>query len=129
MSYYQLATAKESTPVRRVGGKFYQSTIYDVSIPSTATEMIISSNSDGTGKIYVDDRVVIIATADDSTSATYDYDFSGGCSGKVTPIAPVNLFNTTGFSSLKGDYVSVEIQFWDKCGTVQGGSNFFLTIS
>lgn len=129
MSSYQLATAQESTPVRRVGGEFYQATKYDINIPSDATQMILSSKSGGTGDIYVDDRVVIIATTDDNTSATYDYDFSGGCSGKVTPTKPVNLFNTSGFTALKGNYISVQIQFWDKCGTVQSGSNFFLTIS
>lgn len=132
---YQLATAQESKPARRVGGKFYQATIFDVYIPSEATQMLLSSNSDGTGDIRADDKAVIIATPDnkDKKQATFKYNFSKDCIiNKSQP--PMNLFNSSGFDKLKatkgtkGIYVSVEIQFWDVCGALTSSTNFFLTI-
>ncbi|WP_264213741.1 hypothetical protein [Leisingera thetidis] len=125
---YQIATAQESTPVPGDAGKiFYDATLHYVTIPSGAT-IVMSGGPNGEGETSVDDVVKLTLTdqSDPQNTGTYSHDYSNGCSGVVTPMQPVDL--TSQFSALAGKTVKATIEFYDKCGGYQSGTNFYICI-
>ena len=128
MKTYQIATKQENHPAHK--GVFYSATKYHIDV-GTDDNFIISGERGGTGTTAVDDVIKIVITDqnDSTNSASYEYDYSNGCSGTITPIRPVNLNskNST-FNNLRGKTVKVFVQFSDKCGGVEWGTAIWLTL-
>ena len=128
MMSYQLATKQESTPAH--GGVFYNATKFHIDVGSS-DNFILSGEAGGLGNTAVDDVVTLTITDqnDSNNKATYKYDYSNGCSGKITSIGPVNLnLQIEAFNSLRGKTVKAFITFSDKCGGFESGTNFWLCL-
>ncbi len=125
--FYQLASAVDSRPSGKPGPNdiFYSQTDFNMPIPAGATSFILSANSDGTGQIYVDDLINIYIN--NSTTASYIWDFSNHNSGKITPLNPVDLSSI--FLPLVGTSIVLQTTFTDLYPNAQGGSSFYLCIS
>lgn len=127
----QLATAVESRPSNGHSTKypFYSSTHYSIDMPATIESLLLSSNSDGTGDIAVDDTLNVIITdaATGDSYGTYTCDYSNGNSGRITPQPPTNI--TSAFSQLAGKVVNIETTFTDTWNVCRSGTAFFLTVS
>ncbi len=126
---YHIATKQESTRVKNPGDKFYEATRFGIKTGINAT-LILSSQPNGQGNIEVDDcvKVTITNQCDPTNFAIYKHDFSNNCSTLINSIAPVNLTNEDGFSALQGQEVVCKIEFFDKCGNIQHGSDFYLCV-
>jgi len=83
----------------------------------------LSSNSDGTGNIVADDVVQVRVKRPNGTVATFTHDFSNGCSGTITPIAPANITSLfqTGINS-------VTAVLRDKCGASESAGPFWVVV-
>ncbi len=101
---------------------FYRNTATNVLIKPNTT-ITLACNPDGTGNIYTDDQVVL--TVNGNTFYTHDY--SNGCSGVITPTAPVDV--TALLAGYVGQYVSIGIAYNDLCGGVESSSGFFLVFT
>ncbi len=99
---------------------FYSNVREMVWIPKDKS-IYLSSEADGTGDIFVDDLLEIKVNG----TSILRNDFSNGCSGRITPLAPSNI--TKNFSNFLNSFVTIEIQYIDKCGGYQSASNFYLT--
>ncbi len=78
--------------------------------------VMLAGDCAGTDPISVDDGIVVEVTRPDGSTSGFDHDFSGGCSGVITPAGPFDL--TSRF--VPGDN-SVKVRFRDLCA--QGGSS------
>ena len=128
MKCFQLATIQENTPAH--GGVFYSATKYHIDV-GLSDNFILSGETGGLGNTSVDDVVTLTITDqnDPNNKATYTYDYSNGCSGKITPMAPVNLnLQIEAFNLLRGKKVKAFIEFNDKCGGFESGTNFWLCL-
>jgi len=97
---------------------FYTNTV-KVAFPPSGTVMLAGSK-DGTGTIFVDDKCEILIGG----TSVYAYDFSNGNSGKITPLAPVDL--STQLASYLGTTVDVTINYIDLYPNKKSGSEFWL---
>ncbi len=105
------------------GATFYTNTVSNVMISSSVNSIKLACNPDGTGDIYTDDVVTITFTGTAGTY-TYSYDYSNGCSGRITPTNPVDL--TSNLAMFKGQSITIDVQYADKCGGVESSSGYFL---
>lgn len=121
---FQLATAVENTPSGNPGPNdvFYSSTLYNCRIPANASSFILCSNPDGTGDTYVDDLLVVSVNG----TQVFDYDYSHGNSGRITPLPAKNI--STAMMPFAGKTVSINATFTDLYPNNQGGSPIFLCI-
>ncbi|MCH2192818.1 hypothetical protein [Kordia sp.] len=124
---YFIAPAQFGQPVVKTGEKFYKATRYEIQVPKGAT-LILSSQPDGKGDVFVDDTVTLIAKEESTVLATYEHDYSNGCSGKITGTAPVDLTQLDGFNKLGGKTIAVEIVMKDKCGGFISSSNYYFCV-
>lgn len=83
--------------------------------------VFLSSKSDGTGEVYVDDQCIITVNG----TQVYSHDFSNGNSGKVTSLPPVDI--TEAMKPFLGKEVEIEIQYIDLHGGSYSGSAFYLS--
>ena len=105
------------------GATFYTNTVSNVMISSSVSSITLACNPDGTGDVYTDDVVSITFTGAAGTY-TYNYDYSNGCSGRITPTNPVDL--TSSLAMFKGQSITIDVQYADKCGGVESSSGYFL---
>ncbi len=80
----------------------------------------LASKPDGTGDIYVDDVFEMKVNG----KSIFKFDFSNNCSGQITPQAPINI--TAELNDLLNSFVTIEVNYIDKCGGSQSSSNFYL---
>ena len=99
--------------------QFYTKTTSNVVIPEGKTIML-AANPDGTGKVYVDDGVFITVGG----KTVYEHDYSGGCSGVVTPTDPVDV--TSNFQPYVGQTITIVTTYKDLCGAFESSSGYFL---
>jgi len=117
---YQLAAARESTPVRAVGEKFSTTDFY---VRTRGGAVTISGTRDGRGEFWVDDMLDLSITRFDGTTVTRHFDDSAGCtSDTVLPSAPVNLG-----ADLQNGINLVRVTFRDTCGGNSGNTAIYLT--
>ena len=119
---FQLATAVEDTPSGNPGPNdvFYSSTLYNRTIPGNATSFVLCSNPDGTGDTSVDDQLVVTV----NNTVVFEYDYSNGNSGRITPLAPQKL----DMSQFAGQTVTIESTFTDLYPDRQSGTSIFLCV-
>ena len=129
--YCQIGLEQPQKAVTQTGEVFYNKTTNNVVVRST-DDLIISSSPDGLGGTRVDDVLTVTITAAQLSpvvSLSYSFDYSHGCSGTITPNAPVNLNQENpAFDQFRGATVSVEVICADKCGGDVSASNLFLTL-
>lgn len=139
-----IGTAYPATPSNAPSSTPFYTNSIDLLIPAGG-EIILAGTSDGTGEIFVDDEVVIKMTFTPGKNVTvdgitttqilpaetatiYSHDFSNGNSGKITPLAPVNLTdairNTKGYR--KGTIVTLTVEYIDTYGVSKSASEFWL---
>lgn len=119
---FQLATGMEDTPSGNPGPNdiFYSSTLYNRMIPANATSFVLSANPDGSGDTFVDDQLVVTV----NNSVVFNYDYSNGNSGRITPIAPQPIE----MGQFVGQTVTIEATFTDLYKDRQSGSAIFLCV-
>ncbi|NVB39863.1 hypothetical protein G6O69_18615 [Pseudenhygromyxa sp. WMMC2535] len=98
---------------------FYQNSRDTIWIPKDR-KIWLSSRPDGTGDTRVDDVVRIWARG----GQVFEHDYSHGCSGQVVPLAPRDI--TDAFAEVAGNYVTLKIEYSDKCGGSIGASEIYL---
>jgi hypothetical protein len=86
-------------------------------------KVFLSSSCDGTADEWVDDAISVSVTHPDGTTALRTIDFSFGCQGSISTLAPQDL--TALFDA--GDNV-VGIRLFDICGGVIGCSPLFIAV-
>lgn len=101
---------------------FYSNAI-DVILPSEGT-ITISSLSNGTGNVVVDDKCEIKING----TLIYSHDYSNGNSGVITPIAPVDITNLIP-PQLRGVIVTMSIDYIDLHPNSKRGSDYWVTFS
>jgi len=100
---------------------FYTNTREMVWLPKDKN-MFLSSTKDGKGNVYVDDILELKING----NLVFSQDFSNGCSGKITPLTPIDI--TKHLKTYAGNFVTIEISYIDKCGGSESASNFYLII-
>jgi len=98
---------------------FYTNTRETIWIPEDR-DLILASKPDGTGDVSVDDQVVLSVNGEEA----FVHDFSNGCSGRITPTSPINLNNE--LDKYRGQFVTLNITYMDKCGGYESATNFYL---
>lgn len=86
--------------------------------------VILSANQDGTGNIWVDDKIIITVTHPDGSTSTFtDIYYGSGCWGIISkpPTEIVSIFSS-GINS-------VHVEFQDVCGGQIGASSLWLVPS
>ena len=135
----QLATNHESRHSGNLG-LFYESTVFDYTISSEATSLVIAGQNDGTVDTSVDDKISITMynhkTGDSIASFTFDYSHNN--QGYITPVSPINLLDsstwpsgatsTGDFAQAVGVAVNITTQFTDLFQNYRGGSNIWLVM-
>ncbi len=72
--------------------------------------VLLAEDPDGTGNAFVDDEILVTVTHPDQTTATFDHDYSNGCSGSITHTnSDVTAFFQPGVNQ-------VRVQFKNTCG-------------
>ena len=131
-SYFLSAAQAGRSVGSRNGKTFYTTTLLGAPIPAPAKSAIfLCSKPDGTGDVFVDDTLTLTMTevGGKGSSATFSYDYSNGCSGKITPVGPVNLCaEADSFSGFMGKTVDIEVVCADKCGGSMGSSDIYICI-
>lgn len=100
---------------------FYTNTREMVWLPANR-KIYLSSTKDGAGEMYVDDILELKING----KSVLTEDFSNGCSGKITPLAPINI--TEKVASFANNFVTIQVNYIDKCGGSESASNFYLII-
>ena len=98
---------------------FYSNTREMVWIPDNKTAFL-SSNPDGTGEVFVDDVFQMKING----KIVFEYDFSNNCSGRITPQPPIDV--TTHLKEAINSFVTIEVNYIDKCGGYESSSEFYL---
>lgn len=101
--------------------EFYTNTREMIWLP-TNTQFYLSSTKDGTGEVYVDDILELKING----NIVLTEDFSKGCTGKITPLPPINI--TDNLKPYVNNFVAVEIAYKDVCGGSESSSEFYLII-
>ena len=117
-----LGKAIPSSPVTLNPPSVFYSNIREMVWIPKGKSIYLSSKSDGTGDIFVDDVLELTVNG----SLVLSTDFSNGCSGKITPLTPSNVTNN--FKEFGDSFVTIGIQYIDKCGGYKSASNFYLII-
>ena len=99
-------------------GTFYSRTV-NLVIPKNKL-IILSGEPDGTGTTYVDDQITITANGE----VVFEFDYSHGNSGKITPKDPIDL--TKEFKKYEGQEVEITTKYTNLYSGNQGASSFFL---
>jgi len=113
-----------SPPVSQVvgatGETFFDKS-FKINTPSGA--VALSGAADGVTPFAVDDVLELTVTRADGSSSSISHDFSDGCSGTITPLAPgdLNLLPLLGAGT---DTVRVVLK--DKCGSQEGNTALWL---
>ncbi|WP_064968073.1 LodA/GoxA family CTQ-dependent oxidase [Tenacibaculum ovolyticum] len=111
-----------STPVNlNPPSVFYTNTREMVWLPE-GKSMYLSSTKDGTGNVSVDDALELSING----NIVLNQDFSNGCSGKITPLSPINI--TDLLKPFTNNFVTITINYIDKCGGYKSATNIYLTI-
>lgn len=122
MTTYQLSCAQANRDANGVAGQkvFYTAKIDNVEIPTDASQMILSSSSDGTGQIHVDDILTLTFTSADSPiSGVYQYDFYVGANqgqGRLPIDLLGGLYDVEGctqFAHFRGQTVDITVELAD----------------
>ncbi|CAL2084807.1 conserved protein of unknown function [Tenacibaculum sp. 190524A05c] len=100
---------------------FYTNTREMVWIPDNAT-IVLASNLEGTGEVFVDDVFEMKVNGE----SVFKHDFSNNCSGKITPQAPIDI--TSNLQNVVNSFVTIEVNYIDKCGGYESSSEFYLVI-
>lgn len=139
MSSYHIAAGQKSRD--GFGGRFHEARTFHITVGAT-DNFIISSKPDGEGEFSVDDvmRINITNIKDSTKRVWWVHDFSGGNSGKITPLPPTNLNGLKHkerdqlsgkfqemLDDLRGQVVNVEVELSDR-GGVQGSTEIYLTL-
>ncbi|MDC1162146.1 LodA/GoxA family CTQ-dependent oxidase [Tenacibaculum sp.] len=111
-----------SSPVSLNPPSVFYSNVRDMVWIPKGKSIYLSSESDGTGDIFVDDVLELIVNG----NLILKTDFSNGCSGKITPLNPLDV--TSNFDKFLNSFVNIEIKYIDKCGGYKSASNFYLVI-
>ena len=108
------------------GETFYTNSVSNILIDSSADRWILSSSPDGTGNISTDDVVKIdIELVNTSQKVSlFEYDYSEGCIGKITPLEPVDI--TSSLAKYSGEYVNIYITYQDQCGGCISSTAYYL---
>jgi len=83
----------------------------------------LAGSGDGTATIVTDDVASLTVKHADGTTSSWTHDFSNGCSGTDTPIAPVDIS-----SLLKTGLNTLSFQESDLCGGGFGGSAYWVSL-
>jgi hypothetical protein len=115
----QLGVAKKSSPSTSVPNIFYTNTV-EVDLLDQV-QVLLSSNSDGTGDVFVDDQCVLKVNG----KQIYCHDFSNGNSGKITPKKPIDI--TEEMKPYLGKKVKITIEYVDLYKGNKSASAFWLS--
>ncbi len=120
-SAVRVATRSTGNPVGTTGETFLKQTF---TINYTGGTVKVAGNPLGTAQIDVDDALRITIKHQDGTTASFYHDFSANCTGSSdVPINPVSLS-----SRLKTGVNTITLAFMDKCGSVEGVWETWLTL-
>lgn len=100
------------------GAVFFDRT---VDFDYTAGTVVLSSESDGSGEIFVDDEIIVDVTRPDTTTVTFNHDYSGGCSGQITHTAPADVT-----SLFQPGTNHVRVRFKNTCGANASADSLWL---
>lgn len=118
--YVQLGEAQPATPsTGPFPDAFYTNTIH-LPLSSEVQQVLLAGKQDGSGDVYVDDKVLIKVNG----TIIYSHDFSNGNSGKITPLAPIDI--TENIKPYLGNDVSITIEYVDLYPGSKGASEFWL---
>jgi hypothetical protein len=85
---------------------------FDTTVEFTFTggTVLLAEDPDGGGDAFVDDEIIVTVTRPDATTATFDHDYSNGCSGRITHTnSDVTVLFQPGVNQ-------VRVQFKNTCG-------------
>ena len=128
--YWQIGMNQPQKTAPFSAEPFYTNTTNNIQVRAT-DNFILSSEPAGIGQTQVDDVLTVTIADQQNTTNTvsYSYDYSHGCSGRITPNDPVNLNEINPeFNQFQGTTVSVEVECKDQCGGVTSASNLYLTL-
>jgi hypothetical protein len=87
----------------------------------TGGSVVLSQDPDGTGDVFVDDEIIVTVTHPDQTTAMFDHDYSGGCSGVITHTGPQDVT-----SLFQPGVNQVRVQFKNTCGGNASAESYWL---
>lgn len=99
---------------------FYNNTRNTVWIPEGKV-ILLSSDPNGFGEVFVDGKVQIKING----NTVYEYDFSNGNSGRITPLPPLPVNEV--LADYVGTYVDIELAYKNTYGVSRSSSGFYLT--
>lgn len=123
VNQYPLGAAQPANPSQPTLPHIFYTNTVEVLIPQDTTKITLAENAQGTGQIFVDDEVTIYV----GSVQVYQFDYSHGNSGKITPNGPTDL--TTAFTPYIGKTISVTIKYTDLYPNSNSASAFFLILS
>ncbi|MEO9570209.1 MAG: LodA/GoxA family CTQ-dependent oxidase [Polaribacter sp.] len=116
-----LGEAKAASPsTGTFPNTFYNNTIeIDLSTKPYPEKILLSSNNDATGNVFVDDKCIIKING----TEVFSHDFSNGGSGVITPTEPIDITNQ--IKPYFGERFSVTIEYVDLHPNSKGASDFW----
>ncbi|KGL63812.1 LodA/GoxA family CTQ-dependent oxidase [Polaribacter sp. Hel1_85] len=120
--YALLGEAQKAKPTKGTPNTFYTNTI-TLDLPKDASgnlKVLLAGKNDGTGDVFVDDECIVKVNG----SQVYSHDFSNGNSGKITPLAPIDI--TDNLKPYLGQNVTISIEYVDLYPGSNSGSSFWL---
>lgn len=123
---HQLGVSVPQTAAIHPGQVFYSKQINNITLPAAGKTITISSNSYGDGDLFTDD-VLLVSFIDPSTSSVvyeFSHDFSGNCSGVVTPLPAQEI--SAHLQTYAGKQLNILTKYQDKCGGMISSLGYYL---
>lgn len=111
-----------SRPVKLNPPSIFYSNVREMVWLPSGKEIFLSSTKDGTGDVSVDDVLELKING----NVVLNQDFSNGCSGKITPLPPMDI--TENLKPYSNNFVTIEVSYIDKCGGYESATNMYLII-